>query len=158
MGFLTAIALIWGIIFLGDFRAVAVQDGVLPPGSTSERGDVLSAVNRDGALFQTRASWDGGDRTEVLRLHGDQGTIDILDLKAGSLLLTTSHSLNATHQEAIDVGPLPFCHWGLMANTNNAIRGSEALVCSGEEGRKSTVIMDQIAAMPHDGQFRRLHY
>lgn len=137
-----------GHFVLGDFATAQRVDGPLPTGSAPTPGPgLLARAQDDGCEFHTRADWDGGDRREVLTFIGATGSLEVTDLKAGCLRLERT----GRAAETIDVGPLPWCHWGLFDNFNRHLRGMAELACDGEEGRKSTVILDQLARLPADG-------
>ena len=91
----------------------------------------------------TRLDWVEKLTPESLLLTGSAGSIEVIDLKAGTIAITDA----AGERREEDCGPLPWMHWGLMENFVEHLRGNGPLACDGIEGRKSTVILDIVDAL-----------
>jgi len=130
-------------LFMGDAAAVRAEHGPLPPCAHAPEGLTLLVEHAGGGVGVTPAGWDENLVAETLDLRGDRGRILILDLKAGHLVLHRDGGDKQTEQ----LGPLPATHWGLVDNFVKHIRGEAPLACDGHEGRKSTVILDIVAAL-----------
>jgi predicted dehydrogenase len=127
--------------FCGDFDMVRVE--------SVEEGAVLRGRSRTGCDIRMNLGWnEHPGQPEQVRLVGESGTIFIDDLKGGSL--------SGDIAERFD--PLPWTHWGLIENFGRALSGKSPLLCSGEEGRKSTVILDWVSAIEPDGEAVTVDY
>ncbi|MCC5845367.1 MAG: Gfo/Idh/MocA family oxidoreductase [Verrucomicrobia bacterium] len=119
--------------FCGNFASVRVE--------TREAGAVLHAVSERGCAIRMNLGWnEHPGQPEQVRLRGETGEIFIEDLKGGSFTGSVAESF----------APLPWTHWGLIENFGEAFRGRSPLLCDGEEGRKSTVILDWVSAIEPD--------
>lgn len=128
--------------FGGAIAAVRSETRDLPPHSHAEKGACLLGTFVDGAGFTTNIGWHESGFPEQVRLTGTDGDIFIDDLKGGSL----------THNGKPETfPPLPWTHWGLIENFGLHLQGKAPLACSGEEGRKSTVVLDVASTLDADG-------
>lgn len=131
--------------FAGDIQSVEARTVDLPPCSARTRGVMLECRHHTGVTSQTPFDWDENLVPETLDIRGSDGRIIIHDLKAG--LLVTNINGKKTRE---DLGPLPATHWGLIDNFVKHVNGLAPLACDGVEGRKSTVILDLVAAITPD--------
>lgn len=125
--------------FAGDIASIQVDTRDLWPDHNAARGPVLTAQHHSGASSVLAVDWCENHDIEQVVLDGSEGRLVISDLKAGGLKLSRGWDCEHHDQPA-----LPFAHWGLMANTADALLGRAQLACDGIEGRKSTVILDRI--------------
>jgi predicted dehydrogenase len=132
--------------FFGDVAEVWATDEPLPHGSHAEQGAVLHCLTHDGTESVMNVGWDEKNVPELLAFAGEAGELRIDDLKAGRMTL-----LRRGGEEALDVGPLRWTHWGLVENFVQHVNGLAPLACDGVEGRKSTVILDIVEELPADG-------
>jgi predicted dehydrogenase len=139
--------------FCGDVVEAWASVEKLPGGSCADAGPVLHCRNAEGVESCTHLGWQEKLLPETLTFEGDAGRLVVEDLKAGKLLLD-----RGGRQERIDCGPLPWMHWGLIENFVQHLNGLAPLACDGVEGRKSTVILDVVAGLPHDGTRVRVDY
>ena len=139
--------------FFGPAQRARITIGQLPPDSAAEQGPIVELEHADGTISALGVEWRENHDIEQIIIDGDTGRLVLADLKAGRLKL-----IREWNCEDEDQPPLPFTHWGLMENFNQALRGEGPLACDGMEGRQSTVIEDLIAAVPHDGQWYPVTY
>ena len=137
----------------GSIARIRVDMCDLEADANAAHGPVLTCEHINGARSRMAVGWNETHDVERLVIDGSAGRIVIHDLKAGSMSLVTANG----HQRC-DADPLPFTHWGLMANFIAHIRDGAALACDGIEGRRSTVILDAIEAAPADGSWSLIDY
>lgn len=114
-----------------------------------EKGAVLRGMSLNGCSIRMNLGWnERPGQPEQIRLVGEKGELFVEDLKGGSF--------TGTFSERFD--PLPWTHWGLIENFGEALRGEAPLLCDGEEGRKSTVILDWVSAIEPDGDAVQVDY
>lgn len=131
--------------FAGDVAAIEAKRETLPPCSKEITGTMLYCHHKKGVVGYTPAGWDENLVAETLDIRGSKGRILILDLKGGLLVW---HNAEGKHRE--EIGPLPATHWGLIDNFVKFVNGQSELCCDGEEGRKSTVLLDYINGLRED--------
>jgi predicted dehydrogenase len=137
----------------GEVAGVSSRDEALPPCSHAPSGPMLYCRHRGGALGITPVGWDENLVPETLDIRGASGRVLVLDLKQG-LLVVHRNGKKSTE----DLGPLPATHWGIVDNFVKHLNGQAPLACDGVEGRKSTVILDIVEALRHDGGEVAVHY
>jgi hypothetical protein len=130
-----------------------VQREVLPAGSYAREGPVLHATARAGAEAIMNVSWRETGARETVEIAGDAGRVLITDLKGGSLVLDRNGS-----ETRETFPPLPATHWGLVENLLAHVTQGTPLACDGEEGRKSSVILDIVSALGEDGAEAAVDY
>jgi predicted dehydrogenase len=133
--------------FCGDVAAVSARVEKLPPGSHADEGPVLHARTHSGAEGIMNIGWAEKLAPETVEIRGQAGEILVSDIKKGRLSV-----LRDGEQTNEDLGPLPATHWGLVENFVRHYNGFSPLACDGVEGRKSTVILDIVNDLPHDGR------
>ena len=94
-----------------------------------------------GAEVTMNEYWTETGLPEVFRVEGTAGSASVDDLKGGRITLTRGGEI-----EHIRVPSLPWTHWGLIENVVGHLLRGEKLLCDGEEGRKSTVILECVEA------------
>jgi len=132
--------------FCGDVAEAWATTEKLPLGNSAAVGPVLHCLGAEGVESCTHLGWQEKLAPEVLDFTGDGGRLVVEDLKAGKLLLD-----RGGRRERLDVGPLRWTHWGLVANFVQHLNGLVPLACSGVEGRKSTAILDVVESLGRDG-------
>jgi predicted dehydrogenase len=130
----------------GELATVSVREEPLPPGSHAEHGPVLRARTRSGVEVTMGLGWREHGVPEFIEFQGDAGRVTIEDLKEGRVTLVSN---GKTLEHFPD--PLPYTHWGLVKNFVAHLREGVPLACDGEEGRKSSVILDYASVAPADG-------
>ncbi|TVR46734.1 MAG: gfo/Idh/MocA family oxidoreductase [Planctomycetota bacterium] len=140
---------------LGDVAQLRVTEGRLPPDSHAASGQILETQHLGGARCTMNSEWRENHDIEKLVIDGSEARLVIDDLKAGRMWLVKGWSAEPRHQS-----PLPWTHQGLMAAVSDHFLGRGPNPCSGEEGRKSTVILDSIAQAAADpgDQWRQVDY
>lgn len=131
--------------FAGDFLEVWSEEGNLPMGSHAKRGPRLYGETVNGVNVRTNIGWQESGAPEQVRLTGTKGEVFVRDLKGGSIEIRDNHQSTDVEREVFE--PLPWTHWGLVNNFGLALAGSADLACSGEEGRKSTVVLDFVSGL-----------
>jgi predicted dehydrogenase len=139
-------------------RITAVR--ALPGGSQGYRFERMAGrieARVAAATVTMSDTWTETGMPEALVIEGESGSIHLHDLKGGSLTVTSTpetaadtsnatipHKPPARHEE---LGGLPWTHWGLIENFVAHLQTGAALLCDGAEGRRSTVILDALAAV-----------
>lgn len=139
--------------FCGDLASVRQEQGPVLASDHTGSGPVLVARSQSGIEARTRLDWDEQLTPEILQWTGSDGVLTITDLKAGHIQWQRDGQT-----EAEDCGPLPWMHWGLMADMVDHLRRGSPLACDGVEGRKSTVILDLVDDLPTDGSEQAVDY
>jgi predicted dehydrogenase len=101
-------------------------------------------------LVRMSDTWVETGMPEAIVIEGEAGTIYLNDLKGGHLTLTGGTEPDAPREE-IETGGLPFTHWGLVENFVAHLRSGEPLLCDDVEGRRSTLVLDALAAAQESG-------
>lgn len=140
--------------FNGDVAEVTSKIQPLSPCSAELTGPVLELTHHNGSKGYTNACWDENLVAETIDIRGTAGRIVVHDLKAG--LLVWHDEQGKKNRE--ELGPLPATHWGLVDNFVKHATDGTSLACDGVEGRKSTVILDIVAELQHDGTAVRVEY
>jgi len=128
--------------FAGDIATIRSETRELPPKSHAAQGERLSGTFCNGGTLSMNIGWHESGPPEQVRITGSEGEIFIDDLKGGSL------EWNGTRET---FAPLPWTHWGLIENFGLHVQGRAPLACTGEEGRKSTVVLDFASTLVADG-------
>jgi predicted dehydrogenase len=131
--------------FCGDILSVRARVERLAPGSHAEEGPVLYAETTSGAEAVTNIGWHETGAPETVELEGRDGRVVVDDLKGGSLSWTHA---GEEHRETF--APLPATHWGIVANFRGHLLHGAPLACDGEEGRKSSVVLDVVSTLDAD--------
>lgn len=119
--------------FAGDLRSIRLE--------SVSQGAVLHGETAAGVRLRMNLGWvEIPGVPEQIRLTGSDGELFVEDLKGGHLRGRVRE----------DAGGLPWTHWGLIENFGFALAGTAPLACSGEEGRKSTVILDWVSTLEPD--------
>lgn len=132
--------------FCGDIAAVSSRSEKLPAGSHAMEGGVLYARTLRGPVGVMNIGWGEKRAPETVYVTCEEGKINVEDLKAGELSIESGGKV-----ERESFGPLAATHWGLVANFVDHLNGGADLACDGEEGRKSTVILDIVSLLENDG-------
>ena len=139
--------------FCGDIAAVSSRNEELPEGSHATEGGVLYARTRSGPVGIMNIGWGEKKAPETVFVTCENGEINVDDLKAGELSIRSDGK-----EEAQSFGPLAATHWGLVDNFVQHLNGNAPLACDGEEGRKSTVILDIVSLLENDGVEMEVDY
>ncbi|TVR11232.1 MAG: gfo/Idh/MocA family oxidoreductase [Planctomycetota bacterium] len=134
--------------FFADGESVRVDAGALPPDSHADHGNILQVRHGNGAVSVMNVDWRENHDVERVIIDGSAGRLVIDDLKAGRMWLIDEKGKAQEHHQP----PLPWTHQGLMDQVAACFLGRATNPCDGQEGRKSTVILDAIAqAVETDG-------
>ncbi len=131
----------------GDAEAVWSRTEKLPPGSHAEQGPVLHVRTLSGAEAIMNIGWEEKNAPETVDVIGECGEIHVTDLKKGTMSVTVDGG-----ERTEEPGPLPATHWGLVENFVRHLADGVPLACDGEEGRKSTVILDIVDELTPDAE------
>lgn len=132
--------------FGGDIESVQLES------SDSGAADLIARTT-SGARVQTSLEFEETVRSEQIRLTCEQGKIFISDLKGGTLSTTLGSEYSETHFD-----PLPATHWGLVENFREHLSSGTPLLCDGETGRKSSVVLDVVSNLERPGQALAIDY
>ncbi len=138
---------------LGDIRAARRIAGGTDPFAFEAMAPRFEVETVSGAVVRMTTPWAESGMPEALRLEGRAGTIHLTDLKGGRLAVENGHG-----RVDEDAGTLAHTHRGLMENFVGHILDGRPLLCDGVEGRKSTVILDALAAAPESGDWTEVAY
>ncbi len=106
-------------------------------------GETLIGSFVEGGHLRMKLGWGEEGVPEQIRIQGEAGELWIDDLKGGSLICLG---------EREEFAPLPWTHWGLIENFGLHLAGEAELACSGEEGLKSTVLLDIVSTLSAGGE------
>ncbi|MFO7724017.1 MAG: Gfo/Idh/MocA family oxidoreductase [Oceanipulchritudo sp.] len=126
----------------GGISAARILPGNNDPYSFEATLDRIELQLTNGGIARMMPAWAESGMPEALHLTGESGQLHLLDLKKGALDLTRNRTT-----ERIECGGLPYTHWGLFENFNRHLMEGEPLFCPGEEGRKSTRILDSLKSV-----------
>ena len=154
---------------VGDVEAVRLAPGSADgyrferkAGHIEARARSRGAGSDDAPVLVTLSdSWGETGVPEALVVRGEHGVIHLADLKGGAITVNPPDGATSSPgaaddaasrpAEHIDTGGLPFPHWGLVENVVAHLLDGAPLLCDGVEGRKSTVVLDALAAAEADG-------
>ncbi len=150
---------------VGDVEAVRLVPGSgdgyrfeRKAGHIEARARTRGAAPDDAPVLVTLSdSWGETGVPEALVVRGTHGVVHLADLKGGAISVRGSDDAavaaggTSRPAEHIDTGGLPFTHWGLVENVVAHLLDGAPLLCDGVEGRKSTVVLDALAAAEADG-------
>jgi predicted dehydrogenase len=127
----------------GEIAEVRILPGNHDPYSFESTIDRFEVRTTGGVLVRMMTGWSETGMPEAIKVTGDAGTLYLHDLKGGRL----SRIHKDGTSEELCCGALPYTHWGLFDNFNRHLLEDAPLLCDGLEGRKSTVILDCLAAI-----------
>jgi predicted dehydrogenase len=119
-------------------RGAPVHDDYAP----ESRIPMITLLTRNGVNVTMAEGWLETGMPESLIIEGEEGIIYLQDLKGGEIQVLAR---GGEEKLQLSVPGLPFTHWGLIENFVEALTVGAPLLCPGEEGRKSTVLLDRIA-------------
>ena len=132
---------------LGSVAQVRITGAGNNPFAPENVQEKIVLRTTSGVEVQMASGWLETGMAESLVLRCETGSILLDDLKSGVLRV---QSPNETIQ--LKVPDLPWTHWGIVENFVRAARNGVDLLCSGQEGRKSTVILDFLARAVPGGE------
>lgn len=138
---------------LGDIRAARRIAGGKDPFAFEAMAPRFDVETVSGAVVRVITPWAESGMPEALRLEGTAGVIYLTDLKGGQLAVVTERG-----RVEEDTGTLPHTHRGIVENFVGHLMEGRPLLCDGAEGRKSTVILDALAAAPDSGEWTAVDY
>ena len=125
--------------FLGDVArvsATAPSKGIYSPEDVTQKIDIETVTGVNVTMVY---GWVETGMPEALAMAGTKGEIYLQDLKGGEITLR-----RGSRAEQLPVSGLPYTHWGLIENFVAHLRVGAPLLCDGEAGRKSTVVLDAL--------------
>ncbi|GDY11758.1 NADH-dependent dehydrogenase [Planctomycetota bacterium] len=126
-------------MLFGDIASITVTEEDLPPDSHADRGPVLRALHASGTRSSGNLKMRENHDVEQVVIDGSESRLVIHDLKAGRMSRTWGWKF-----ETLDQPADPWAHWGIIGNFVDHLRSGTPLACTGEDGRKTTVIMDAV--------------
>lgn len=125
------------VYLLGGVEQVAAFVETLHGGYRVEDSAVLSMKLTNGMHGVANFNWNVGSKTDEFELYGTEGKILARPLDGGHLEIHRGKQV-----ETVDLPPPKVTHWGLAENFVQAIRTDAPLICSGEEGMQTNLIME----------------
>jgi predicted dehydrogenase len=135
--------------FGGDIASIRSESRELPPHSHARHGERLLGSFVNGASLSMNIGWSESGPPEQLTLTGTEGELFIDDLKGGSLIC---NGISETFP------PFRWTHWGLIENFGLHLQGQADLACSGQEGLKSTAVLDFASTLIAGGDPVQIDY
>ncbi|HID96365.1 MAG TPA: Gfo/Idh/MocA family oxidoreductase [Candidatus Latescibacteria bacterium] len=125
------------VYLLGEVEKVSAFSETLHCGYKAEDSAVLSLKLTNGMHGVANFNWNIRSGSDEFEIYGTEGTILARPLDKGHLELHRGKQL-----EVFELPPPQITHWGLVGNFVQAVNEGEPLICSGEEGMKTNLIME----------------
>ena len=109
-------------------RSVAVDEAVS-----------FTARFTSGALAAGQLAWNCPERQDWIEIQGSDGSLRADPLGSGKLEI-----MSAGKERAENFAPLPYPHSGLVENVVSVLQGKEELLCDGEAGLRTNLMMERI--------------
>ncbi len=118
------------------------------------RSTAIELRSESSVSVRMGANWLHTDMPETLVLEGSEGVVYLTDLKLGRLTVRIADQI----EETVTVPSLPYTHWGLIENFVLHLTEGAPLVCTGSDGRESTVLLDLLADANPNGSWISVRY
>ena len=125
------------VYLLGEVENVAAFTETLHCGYKGEDSAVLSMKLANGMHGVANFNWNIGSSSDELEIYGTEGKILGRSLDRGHLEVYRGKKV-----EVFELAPPKVTHWGLVENFIRAVNEGTPLLCSGEEGMKTNLIME----------------
>lgn len=125
------------VYLLGEIERVAAFSGRLHCEYQSEDSAVLSLKLVNGMHGAANFNWNVGSNSDEFEIYGTEGKILARPLDLGHLEVHRGKQV-----DIIELAPPKVTHWGLVQNFVQAVNEAVPLLCSGEEGMKTNLIME----------------
>ncbi len=126
------------VYLLGDVARVAGFSGTLHAGYAVEDAVALALELASGVQAVANFNWNVGSSTDEFEIYGTAGKMLARPLEGGHLELYQGQTLVS----AFDLPRPAITHWELVENLVAAMDHGALLVCSGEDGLKTSQIME----------------
>jgi predicted dehydrogenase len=123
---------------LGDAREVAGFSETLHARYQVEDAVALALRLTSGVHAVANFNWNIGSSTDEFEVYGTEGKLLARSLEGGHLEVYRGREL----AETCELPPPKVTHWGLVENLVAAVNKDAPLICSGEEGMKTSQIME----------------
>lgn len=125
------------VYLLGDVEKVAAFTGTLHCGYKVEDSAVLSIKLVNGMHGVANFNWNVGSGSDEFEIYGTEGKMLARPLDKGHLEVYRGKEV-----EIFELPPPKITHWGLVENFVRAVNQGGPLICPGEEGMKTNLIME----------------
>ena len=125
------------VYLLNEVDKVAAFSGTLHCGYKVEDSVVISMKLVNGMHGVANFNWNIKSGSDEFEIYGTEGKILARPLDKGHLELHRGKQV-----EAFELPPPKITHWGLVENFIRAVNQNKPLICSGEEGMKTNLIME----------------
>ena len=120
-------------------------------------GETFELTMKSGSSVRLSSHWSETGMPEAIYLKGESGSIHLTDLKGGELIVRGVDDDNSNFRIE-HPGDLPYTHTGLIENFVAHLIDGAPLLCDGNSGRKSTVILDALAAGDSGDEWTNIRY
>lgn len=125
------------VYLLGGVEQVVAFVENLHGGYRVEDSAVLSMKLANGMHGVANFNWNVGGKADEFELYGTEGKILARPLDGGHLEVHRGQQV-----ETVELLPPKVTHWGLVESFVQAIRTGAPLICPGEEGMQTSLIME----------------
>ncbi|RKY81672.1 hypothetical protein DRP98_09980 [candidate division KSB1 bacterium] len=125
------------VYLLNEVDKVAAFFETLHCGYEVEDSVVISMKLVNGMHGVANFNWNIKSGSDEFEIYGTEGKILARPLDKGHLELHRGKQV-----EAFELPPPKITHWGLVENFIRAVNQNKPLICSGEEGMKTNLIME----------------
>ncbi|OPX21484.1 MAG: hypothetical protein B1H02_07570 [Candidatus Latescibacteria bacterium 4484_107] len=139
------------VYLLGEVEKVAAFSETLHCGYKAEDSAVLSMKLGNGMHGGANFNWNVGSSSDEFEIYGTEGKILARPLDGGHLEVYRGKQM-----EVFELPPPKVTHWGLVENFVQAVNEGMPLLCSGEEGMKTSLIMEAAYGSAKTGRAERV--
>ena len=124
-------------------------------------GETFELETTSGVTVRLSSHWTESGMPEAIYLVGEgaaPASMYLSDLKRGEIVIHQNPELPEKHYRVEHPGGLPYTHTGLIENFVDHLRSGAPLLCDGEQGRKSTVVLDVLGEIEAGVDFSPVSY
>jgi predicted dehydrogenase len=125
------------VYLFGEVEKVSAFTETLHCGYRVEDSAVLSMKFTNGIHGTANFNWNVKSDSDEFEIYGTEGKILARPLEGGHLEVYRGKRV-----EVFELPPSKITHWGLVENLVQALNEGTPLICSGEEGMKTNLIME----------------
>ncbi|MCK4590577.1 MAG: Gfo/Idh/MocA family oxidoreductase [Candidatus Latescibacteria bacterium] len=125
------------VYLFGEVEKVSAFTETLHCGYRVEDSAVLSMKLANGMHGVANFNWNVGNSSDEFEIYGTEGKILARPLEGGHLEIYRGKQL-----KVFELPPPKITHWGLVENLVQAVDQEIPLICSGEDGVKTNLIME----------------
>jgi len=135
------------VYLLGDVERVAAFSETLHCRYEVEDSLVLSMKLANGMHGVANFNWNIKSGSDEFEIYGTEGKVLARPLDRGHLEVYRGREV-----EVFELPPPKVTHWGLVENFVRAVKEGEPLICPGEEGLKTNLIMEAAYRSAREGR------